>query len=405
MHTLFMKLSKNKLDLGQCTEEAINDSDDEDTSTQDGPSSDHVVEENRGENISDPTEMSESESLREVALFILKSQEESVTPRVAFNNTMTNLMGLKTTKALHNDKAFFGIYKQLNTEYKLKKYCSQHLNLIESQTFILGQETLNGKVVKDTFQYIPIKNTLKEYLKKTKLTNNTSDMDSGYTYSSFCDGLIFQESSFFKYFPNALRLLFYTDEFEVTNPLQSKKGMHKLMPVYFIVDNIDQELKSSLKHIHLCLLTKFKHVKKYGYGTVLKPLYDELKQLEQEGLHIQIDGQVQLLFGTMIGLSSDNLSSHAIGGFSQNFTTGCICRHCLARKSTINSKFKERDFVLRNPTEHAKHVHAATVHPTYAKIYGVQGSCIFNELDHFHVTTGLPPDVMHDLLEGNQIYC
>lgn len=34
------------------------------------------------------------------------------------------------------------------------------------------------------------------------------------------------------------------------------------------------------------------------------------------------------------------------------------------------------------------------------KEYGVKGSCVLNELDHFHSVSGFPPDIMHDLLEG-----
>ena len=32
--------------------------------------------------------------------------------------------------------------------------------------------------------------------------------------------------------------------------------------------------------------------------------------------------------------------------------------------------------------------------------YGVNQDSILNRLSHYHVTSGLPPDVMHDLLEG-----
>ena len=31
---------------------------------------------------------------------------------------------------------------------------------------------------------------------------------------------------------------------------------------------------------------------------------------------------------------------------------------------------------------------------------GIKGSCLLNDVGHFHVTTNYAPDVMHDLLEG-----
>lgn len=33
-------------------------------------------------------------------------------------------------------------------------------------------------------------------------------------------------------------------------------------------------------------------------------------------------------------------------------------------------------------------------------MYGIRGGCVFDQLDYFDVTTSLPPDGMHDFLEG-----
>ena len=32
--------------------------------------------------------------------------------------------------------------------------------------------------------------------------------------------------------------------------------------------------------------------------------------------------------------------------------------------------------------------------------YGINGDSVLNKLQYFHVTFGLPPDVMHDIFEG-----
>ena len=36
----------------------------------------------------------------------------------------------------------------------------------------------------------------------------------------------------------------------------------------------------------------------------------------------------------------------------------------------------------------------------FSTTYGVNSDSILNSLSYYHVTSGLPPDVMHDLLEG-----
>ena len=39
-----------------------------------------------------------------------------------------------------------------------------------------------------------------------------------------------------------------------------------------------------------------------------------------------------------------------------------------------------------------------------ATTYGLQFDSILNSSSYFHVTTGLPPDIMHDILEGSLQY-
>lgn len=39
-------------------------------------------------------------------------------------------------------------------------------------------------------------------------------------------------------------------------------------------------------------------------------------------------------------------------------------------------------------------------HSMVATTYGVNKNSILNKLKYFHVTSGLPPDIMHDILEG-----
>ena len=290
------------------------------------------------ENVLEPRR--KSDLIRQTALFILKSREVRLVPHSSFNAIIADMKDFITSTAGSESHDFFEVYNNLNTEAKLKRYCKENLNLVEPQTLILGEEIVNGRSVQHTYQYIPILQTLNGYLKNTDIVNvannathtDSTNFDSEYTMSSYCDGLIFEESAFFKKNASALRIILYTDEFEVTNALGAKKGIHKLMPVYFIVDNIDQDMKSSLRHIHLCLLIKYRHVKKYGYHAILKPLYDDLKKLENEGINISINGNDRTIFGTMIALCSDNLSSHALGGFNQSFSAGRICRFCLAKK-------------------------------------------------------------------------
>lgn len=97
-------------------------------------------------------------------------------------------------------------------------------------------------------------------------------MDTNYL-SDYSDGTYFKERPFFKVNPQALRLHFYEDEFEVVNPLGSKRSKHKLCAFYHTVGNLDRKHQSKMKHIHLVLLIRQTLVKRCGLENILLLLY------------------------------------------------------------------------------------------------------------------------------------
>ena len=332
---------------------------------------------------------------RKFALFILKYREVHLLPRTVVEELIKDLIKLfEPELPVENITAF----NNIRSEYFLSKYCENSLNYIKPITHVLGESMRGNKLVKDTFQYIPIIQVLQQYFSSSNISLDHDQSSSA--LASYRDGQYFKNNSLFVEHPNALRLVLYSDEFEVSNPLGPKKGAHKLMPFYFLLDNILPNLKASLKHIHLCILAKFSHVKKYGYGPILKPLLEDIHQLESEGIQLNMNGKTVHLFGSLIALCGDNLSAHGIGGFNQNFAHGRICRFCMASKDMIDSHFNESDYVLRNPATQKRHVEAVNKSKLFSKLYGVNSDCVFSSLASFDATTSLPPDLMHDLLEG-----
>ena len=51
---------------------------------------------------------------------------------------------------------------------------------------------------------------------------------------------------------------------------------------------------------------------------------------------------------------------------------------------------------------HERHIAnlSGAAHDSVTTTYGVNRDSILNDLEYFHVTSGLPPDVMHDIFEG-----
>lgn len=64
--------------------------------------------------------------------------------------------------------------------------------------------------------------------------------------------------------------------------------------------------------------------------------------------------------------------------------------------------YHQRHFQLRTRATHESHCSSlgGPLHEHIATTYGLWRDAVMNELQYFHVTEGLAPDVMHDLLEG-----
>lgn len=98
----------------------------------------------------------------------------------------------------------------------------------------------------------------------------------------------------------------------------------------------------------------------------------------------------------------DNLAAHSVAGFVESFTSSYICRFCLGERSEFRSKeVRSGLFQPRTKEQHTQHVRVALFNSKDTPYFGVKKQCALSEkLYHFHVTSGYPPGVLHDLLEG-----
>lgn len=121
----------------------------------------------------------------------------------------------------------------------------------------------------------------------------------------------------------ALQIQLYFDEFETTNPLGSKKGIHKLGCIYFILRNLPPKYNG-------VALFHSQDLKKYGFDDILKPLVDDLKILETQGIEVPFSESP--LLGSVKQITGDNLGLHGLFGFVESFSATYFCRFCLTSK-------------------------------------------------------------------------
>ncbi|XP_077520203.1 uncharacterized protein LOC144130045 isoform X2 [Amblyomma americanum] len=277
---------------------------------------------------------------------------------------------------------------QLRTRSGRTTYWKTHFPFVESRTVVLCGN--------DTIEYIPLCEVLKCILEHSELSNEFSNdsRTDGYMCSVF-DGSAFQNHEYFAGNTSKLCLQLYSDEFEVCNPLGSKRGKHKMTAVYFSVLNFDAKLRSALSGIHLVLLVKDKHIATYGFSKILEPLITDVKILANHGITVNRN----LVKGSVFIFTGDNLSSHRIGGFKCTFSQGRICRYCMALRTETGYKHLEGDFVLCSPQGHKHHLSMLRVGLPMLSLYGVKEQSALL-CPGFDPTQHLPPDIMHDLHEG-----
>ncbi|XP_056450915.1 uncharacterized protein LOC130386152 isoform X1 [Gadus chalcogrammus] len=285
----------------------------------------------------------------------------------------------------------------LATTFKRREFFKKTFHVVEPVEYILDKK--EGR----TLQYVPILQSLSQILSLSDIQEKA--FNSSYTshegrYESFHDGTHFKENPFLATENITLPLLLYIDDFEVCNPLGTSRKKHKITAVYWVLANIPPQFRATLKSIYLAVLCKATDVKKYGYEAVLEPLLKDLVQLEEEGLFIPALGKK--IKGTIVSVVADNLGAHSIGGFVESFSGSHVCRFCLGALSEFQKKeVRAGSFRARTRQEHSLHVQTASENPTLTHCFGVKRQCpLTNKLQHFHVLSGYPPDLLHDLFEG-----
>lgn len=143
----------------------------------------------------------------------------------------------------------------------------------------------------------------------------------------------------------------------------------------------------------------------------------------QDGIDIVNDGESQNLKGTLALVIGDNLASHYLGGYKAPSGALRKCRQCMATAEDMHTKvlmnmkynvihgawlyvysfqFVATEFQPRTRETHSRHCASlcGPLQEHHATTYGVVRDSILNSSTFFHVTEGLVPDIMHDVLEG-----
>lgn len=253
--------------------------------------------------------------------------------------------------------------------------------------------------------YVPILATLESIFKSkhmAEMLKNSGPSDS--RLRDISDGSFLKTHPLFSTERHTVQIQMFYDDFEVANPLGSKRGIHKLGAIYFTLRNLSPKGNSFLANIHLCALFHAQDLKRYGFSEILAPIVRDIKVLESDGIDIPLyGGRVR---GSVVQVTGDNLGLHSLFGLVESFSARYCCRFCAAEKDDFQTEFSEDSpkIVLRTKDNHTAHCQEMTHNPSLPYVFGVKSSCLLNSLTYFHTTENFSVDVMHDVLEGMAQY-
>ncbi|KAK3915709.1 Cell death activator CIDE-3 [Frankliniella fusca] len=267
-----------------------------------------------------------------------------------------------------------GIFR---SQHMRKKYYKENFNFIPPVEYELG--LLKDKSVQEL------------YNKKGESQRNI--------LRDFEDGTVFKNNQFFTQNPDGIKIILYADAFEPCDALKAARGKHKMLGVYMSLGNLPSFCRSARDPIQLVMLVNEDTLKEFNYQQVFQPLLDDLATLHNEGINlVWEDGTNKNFKGALVGISSDNLEAHGLGGFNQSFSSSDFyCRYCYARRAqriTGDVSLCKRRTCLNYDTD------AKKADEQDKSVKGVWESSIFNDLPDFHIINSLPPCSAHDIAEG-----
>ena len=285
------------------------------------------------------------------------------------------------------------------------------LNFIKDKFEHIEPETIYlDKKQGESYQYVSLLKSMKVLLEdETFLKQKQTDpyfAEEG-IYQDVRDGEFYKSNPFFSSNPEAVPILLFQDELELANPLGSGKTKHKINATYLTTYEVQGALRSRIRSVQLVSLIRSKFWKTHGNLKSNQKLLDDLKHLEEVGVEVNKPIKKVVKAG-LIAFVGDNLGLHQLGEYNACFSSGHICRVC---KATYREVCKENKLYAGiedgfNPETFTKSVYdnladAADLNGGGGPdTCGIKTHCIFNSLQAFHSSRGLPPCLGHDFLEG-----
>lgn len=156
------------------------------------------------------------------------------------------------------------------------------------------------------------------------------------------------------------------------------------------------ETKQS-KCFHVGYILNDTKTKTTGLDDIVELIVSEIKTLENTGVNI---GNGDILKGTLVCFTFDNLGGNALFGFVESFKAKYWCRMCEISKEDSAKMFVEDPSLMRQIIDYNIQLSQIENGDEQQHVFGVKRHCLLNDINNFHILQNKTVDLMHDVLEG-----
>ncbi|KAG5675752.1 hypothetical protein PVAND_005630 [Polypedilum vanderplanki] len=300
----------------------------------------------------------------------------------------------------HVNNSFF----KINSFYKFQKILLEKGKSSNAQQKVVSEKIapvyrkgkINYDIIKETVSIMPIKQQIQNFLELPNVLNSIVNymhkLKSETIISNYTQGDQWKQiRSEYNEDDIVIPCFLYHDDFEPDNPLSSNAGNNKIAAFYYSFPVIPQHLLSSPTYIFDALFFS-SHLKNEYLKACTEPLIAVFKDLETNGITLNIDNTEKKIYIVVTMLLGDNLAVNEMLGFSKGFNATHYCRFCTSSKHETKYMVKENEDKIRSTDSYNNDFQSNS--------NGVIKECNFISLKYFHPVLNFEIDVMHDLFEG-----
>lgn len=301
------------------------------------------------------------------------------------------------------------VFAPINTDYKffdhLKKMdklvLPQVVTIQDDESTALELMSFDDSVEeKQNFLVMmPIKYQLKSFLECNEalklILSNTTKLENDTLITNFVNGTNWKKIRQ-KYATEILvPISLYADEFEINDAQGSHNNRHSVCGIYYNFLTLPNEFSSKLKNIFVAGMLKKQDIKEHDINKLMHSLICVFKELEEDGIDFNIDGEEKNIKFVLCLLTGDNLGIHTMLSLSSGFNATFYCRFCRRPKNLLKKDTIEHADCLRRQADYDEDVRTNSLSET-----GIAANSIFNTLPSFHVVQNRSVDAMHDLFSS-----